>query len=260
VLGNNDGESQVAVVETLIGQARTAAVFYTDPPARERSVTRLASSAWDHLRAAAPGSDQQLTWCRAFVGFARTPAHLSAARDLLDGVVVLEGLAMDTDLRWTIVGHLAAAGVADDGLIAAEAARDATDAGARHAAAARAAMPLPEAKARAWEQILDPAVPFATMRALMGGFQQPFQEELLEAYLQPYFDELRPVFERASMEVALGFTNGMYPRVLVEDRVVAMTEAYLSGQDPPAPVRRLLLEGMDGVQRALRARECDRQA
>ena len=260
ILGNIDGESQVAVVETLIGQARTAAQFYTDPPARESAVTRLASSAWDHLRAAAPGSDQQLAWCRAFASFARTPAHRAAARDLLDGVLTLEGLAMDTDLRWTIVGHLAAAGAADEALIAAEAARDATDAGARHAAAARAAMPLPEAKAAAWEQILDPAVPFATMRALMGGFQQPFQEELLEPYLQPYFDQLRPIFERASMEVALGFTSGMYPRVLVEERVVAMTEAYLAGQDPSAPVRRLLLEGMDGVQRALRARACDREA
>ena len=186
--------------------------------------------------------------------------HLDAVRGLLDGSVAFEGLAIDTEVRWLIVRHLAAAGRAGEDLIASENRRDPTDAGARHAAAARAARPTPEAKAWAWEQILDPALPFATMRAIMGGFQQPDQDDLLVPYAEKYFGQIRPMFESRSIEVAHGFVNGMYPKMLVSEEIMAMTDEYLARQNPPASVRRLLLEGRDGILRALRARACDIEA
>jgi aminopeptidase N len=164
---------------------------------------------------------------------------------------------MDTELRWTFVRYLAAAGAAGESLIEEELRRDPTDAGARHAAAARAAMPTAEAKAAAWEQILDPSVTFATMRALMGGFQQPDQEPLLEPYAAKYFEQIGPMFETRSLEVAIGFTNGMYPRMLVREDIVAKTDDYIATFNPPAPAQRLLLEGKDAIQRSLRARACD---
>jgi len=257
VLGNIDGETQVAVVETLLGQAGSAVHFYGDPANHDAALLALATTAWDHLGAAPAGSDHQLAWARAFAGFARSDEHLAAARGLLDGTVQIEGLVVDTELRWTIVGHLAAAGAAGEGLIEEERRRDPTDAGARHAAAARAAIPTAEAKAWAWEQILDPSVTFATMRAVMGGFQQPDQESLLGPYVAKYFDQIGPVFETRSMEVALGFVNGMYPRMIVREDTVAMTDDDIVTKNPPAPINRLLLEGKDGIERSLRARACD---
>jgi aminopeptidase N len=41
---------------------------------------------------------------------------------------------------------------------------------------------------------------------------------------------------------------------------VDRTERYLSRDSVPAPIRRLLLEGKDGVLRALRARAADASA
>jgi aminopeptidase N len=257
VLGNVDGETQVAIVETLLGQAGTAAHFYGDPANHDAALESLATAAWEHLRAAAPGGDHQLAWARAFAGFAHRAEHLAAVRGLLDATVTFEGLAIDTDLRWTFVRNLAARGAADEGLIEEELRRDATDAGARHAAAARAAMPTAAAKAVAWEQILDPSVTFAMMRALMGGFQQPDQEALLEPYAAKYFEQIGPMFETRSLEVAIGFTSGMYPRMLVREDIVAMTDEYIATFNPPGPARRLLLEGKDAIERALRARACD---
>jgi aminopeptidase N len=257
VLGNVDGETQVAIVETLLGQAGTAAHFYGDPANHDAALESLATAAWEHLRAAAPGSDHQLAWARAFAGFARSAQHLAAVRGLLDATVTFEGLAIDTELRWTFVRNLAARGAADEGLIEEELRRDATDAGARHAAAARAAMPTAAAKAVAWEQILDPSVTFAMMRALMGGFQQPDQEALLEPYAAKYFEQIGPMFETRSLEVAIGFTSGMYPRMLVREDIVAMTDEYIATFNPPGPAHRLLLEGKDAIERALRARACD---
>jgi aminopeptidase N len=257
VLGNVDGETQVAVVETLLGQAGTAAHFYGDPANHDAALESLATAAWEHLGAAAAGSDHQLAWARAFAGFARSAEHLAAVRGLLDGTVTFEGLAIDTELRWTFVRYLAAAGIADEALIEEELRRDPTDAGARHAAAARAAMPTAEAKAAAWERILDPSVTFAMMRALMGGFQQPDQEALLEPYAAKYFEQIGPMFETRSIEVAIGFTSGMYPRMLVREDIVAMTDEYIATFNPPGPAHRLLLEGKDAIERALRARACD---
>jgi aminopeptidase N len=97
------------------------------------------------------------------------------------------------------------------------------------------------------------------MRAVMSGFQQPRQDALLRPYAGRYFDQIRPFFESRSTEVALGFINGMYPKTLVSEEVVAMTDDYLTHR-PPAPVRRLLVEGRDGILRALRARACDIEA
>ena len=246
VLGNVDGETQVAVMETLVSQAAGAIHFFGDPANHDAALVTFADAAWKRLGAAPPGSDHQLSWARAFVAFARSDEHLDAVRGLLDGSVAFEGLAIDTEVRWLIVRHLAAAGRAGEDLIASENRRDPTDAGARHAAAARAARPTPEAKAWAWEQILDPALPFATMRAVMGGFQQP--------------DQIQPMFESRSTEVALGFVNGMYPKMLVGEEVVAMTDEYLARQNPPATVQRLLMEGRDSILRALRARARDIEA
>ena len=257
LLGNIDGETQVAVTENLIGQAATALHFYADPATHDASLDTIAASAWEHTSAAPAGSDQQLTWVRAFAGFARSGEHLDRVRSLLDGTAAVEGLAVDTELRWSFVRNLAAAGRAGEDLIASELRRDPTDAGARHAAAARAAIPTPEAKASAWARILDAALPLATMRAIMGGFQQPDQEELMEPYAARYFEQLGPVFEGRTMEAALAFTSGMYPRVLVRQGIVEMTDAYVAGSNPPPPVMRLLLEGKDAIERALRARACD---
>jgi aminopeptidase N len=44
---------------------------------------------------------------------------------------------------------------------------------------------------------------------------------------------------------------------VVEPSTVELTDDYLGRDDLPRPIRRLLLEGRDGVLRARRAREAD---
>ncbi len=201
----------------------------------------------------------QLAHARAFAAAARGDDHLALVRALLDdrSAEEVKGLTVDTELRWVLVRSLAAAGVADaPDLIAAEEQRDATDAGARHAAAARAAQPHPAPKAEAWSALVDGDLPLATMRAVMGGFRQPDQEPILQAWTAPYFDALLPVWERRGAEVGMSFTEMLYP---VGDGAVTMTDAYLAlvAGSLPAPIHRLLLEGRDQALRAARARACD---
>ncbi len=257
VLANLAGEDEIAVVSGLLRNADTAAVVYGDPANREPARRRLAEHAEASLRSAPPGSDLQLVFCRALASAARGGDHLALLDGLLSGARAVEGLEVDTELRWTLIRSLAAAGAAGESLIAAEEERDPTDAGHRHAAAARAARPDAAAKAAAWQDLVEGDLPLATMRAVMGGFRQADQEQLLQPWVEPYFAALQPVWDRRGSDVGMSFTEMLYP---VSDGGAQLTESYLAGHDPPAPVRRLLLEGRDQALRIARARACDSAA
>ena len=233
---------------------------YGDPDNREAARASLASASLQALERARPGSDHQLAWSRVFIGAAGSAEHLGVARGLLDGSASFDGLAIDTELRWHIVESLASAG-ADDAVVDAELERDPTDAGNKHAAAARAARPTSEAKAEAWAVVTgDPDITTATAAAIMRGFARPGQEELLRPYAGRYFDALAPIWRDRNLELALAFARMMYPGLLVDEDVVEMTDRYLDAGAASGPIGRLLVEGRDGVQRALRARARDRAA
>jgi aminopeptidase N len=170
---------------------------------------------------------------------------------------------VDTDLRWRIVTALAAGGRIDaDGpttpFIDGEAKRDPTAAGRRHAAAAAAARPQAEVKAHAWREVIeDDTLPNITARAIIGGWTQPGQRDLLLPYTQRYFDVAAAVWDRRSSEVAQTVVVGLYPSWDISAAALAAADWFLGGLHIPPALHRLVLEGRAGVERALRAREFD---
>jgi len=257
ILNNIHGETDIGVVQDLLAQASSAIWVYGDPANAQSALKTLADHALRTLDNASAGSDFQLAWAHAFINAARSDEHLSIIRGLLDGIKVFTGLKVDTDLRWAIVGALAGVG-ADDGLIDAELERDPTDEGQRHAAAARAARPTPEAKEQVWASLMeDVNLPLATLRAMMGGFQRFDQRQLIEPYRGRYFQALGNVWKERDIEVALAFDRQMFPTVVVGEATIAATDEYLADENVPGPVRRILLEGKDNMQRAMRGRAAD---
>ena len=257
VLNNIHGETDIGVVQDLLAQASSAIWVYGDPQHAPDAAQQLAEHALRALDEAPAGSDLQLSWAHAFIGAARSNEHLSIVRGLLDGIKVFTGLKVDTDVRWAIVGALAGAG-ADDGLIEAELQRDPTDQGHRYAAAARASRPTPEAKEQVWASLMeDTSLPLATMRSMMGGFSQLEQRRLLEPYRPRYFQALAGVWRDRDIEVALAFSRMMYPTVVVGEDTVRETDQYLASDKVPGPIRRILLEAKDNMQRAMRGRALD---
>jgi aminopeptidase N len=259
VLANVHAEDEIGMVQRVVGQLEGAIDVYGDPANAEAAWGSLAAAALQEIERAEPGSDFQLAWTRTFADAARSDDHLALARRLLDGSATYEGLTVDTELRWHLVSSLAAAGVPDAAdLVRVEMERDPTDQGRRHAAAALASRPSEEAKREAWERITgDPDLTTATLSALMRGFQRPGQTELLRPYVDPYFEALWPIWRDRSLEFGLSFARGMYPGNVVEEALVERTDRYLEEGSPPGPVRRTLIEGRDGVVRALRARARD---
>ena len=265
-------ETEVGVAQRLLLQAQTALNSYAEPGwAAEQGWPAFADRLVELARAAAPGSDHQLAFVNALCtsapsGSGGCEPHLRLLADLLDGDPAAHGLAglqVDTDLRWRIVTALAAGGRIDaDGpatpFIDAEAQRDPTAAGRRHAAAAAAARPQAEVKARAWREVLeDDTLANTAARAVIGGWVQPGQRELLMPYTRRYFDSVAAVWERRSSEVAQTVVVGLYPSWDISAEALQAADWFLGGLHVPPALRRLVSEGRAGVERALRAREFD---
>nr|WP_203617950.1 aminopeptidase N [Streptomyces bauhiniae] len=258
VLSGIGKESDIGVVQSLHRQAKLAIDLYADPAARETLLSRWTEATLAHLRTAEAGSDHQLAWARAFAATARTPEQLDLLEALLDGSQTVEGLAVDTELRWAFVERLAAVGRFDEAEIAAEYERDRTAAGERHAATARAARPTAEAKAEAWASVVESdKLPNAVQEAVIIGFIQTDQRELLAPYTDRYFDSVKTAWDSRSHEMAQQIAVGLYPSVQVSEETLHKTDAWLTSVDPTPALRRLISESRAGVERALKAQRAD---
>ena len=258
VLSGIGGEDDIGVVQSLLRQAQSALLLYADPQWGPVGRAALATAAFEAVRGAEPGSDQQLAWARALGTLSATPEHLALLSGLLDGSATVPGLTIDTELRWHLLHRLVVLGQSGDEAIEAELQRDPTAAGQRRAAASRAARPTPEAKAEAWRlAVEDDSLPNALQAAVISGFWNAEQADLLTDYVERYFAVIGDVWANRSAEMAQQVVIGLYPTLLVSPRVVEQTDIYLQNPEVPRPLRRLLLESRDGVVRALRARERD---
>ncbi|GHF35818.1 aminopeptidase N [Streptomyces mashuensis] len=261
VLSGIGKESDIGVVQSLQRQVKTALELYAAPTWRETGLARWTEAALDHLRKAEPGSDHQLAWARAFAAAARTDEQLDLLAGLLDGSSTVEGLVVDTELRWDLLIRLAATGRADEQAIAAELERDRTSAGEQHAAYARAALPTAEAKARAWASVIDSGdLPNAVQESVIGGFQQADQRELIAPYAEKYFAVVEDVWGKRSHEIAQQIAIGLYPALQVSQATLDATDAWLASAGPNAALRRLVTESRAGVERALKAQAADAAA
>ncbi|GGO80971.1 aminopeptidase N [Wenjunlia tyrosinilytica] len=254
-------ESDIGVVQSLHRQVKLALDLYADPAWREEGLARWTEASLEHLRSAAPGSDHQLAWARAFTASARTPEQLDLVAGLLDGSQSVAGLTVDDELRWSLLQRLAATGHAEEPTIDAELKRDPTSAGERHARTARAARPTPQAKAEVWAQVVEgEKLPNAVQEAAIAGFVQTDQRELLAPYTAKYFAALKNVWDTRSHEMAQQIVIGLYPSLQVSQETLDATDAWLESAAPVPALRRLVVESRDGVARALRAQAADRAA
>ncbi|HTU76397.1 MAG TPA: aminopeptidase N [Trebonia sp.] len=260
VLGGVDSVRDISVVQTLLRQAALAVRKLADPAWRTEGLAMMASSLRSLLRAAPAGSDHQLAYARAFAGVATSPDDLALLAGLLDGSTMIEGLAVDTDLRWILLRRLVSRGVLAEAAIEAELATDSTDAGERSAATCRAAIPTAEAKRDTWEDLTSGKLTIAMFRAVLAGFADPDADELLEPYVPAYFDAVSAVWRDWSSAMAQDFVSGAYVICPVSRDTIAATDGYVTASNPPSALRRLLVEGRDEVERALRCRVRDRNA
>jgi aminopeptidase N len=251
-------ETDMTALLALVSQTGRAATSYTAPEHRDAVRERWESGLRSLVIGAAPESDQQLTFVRALADAARSDESLDLLASLLDGSTELAGLAVDVDLRWTLLSALTREGRAGNAEIDEELNRDNTISGQESAAGARAAMPTVEAKEQAWRDVVErDDVPNETMRSIAVSFHQPGQEELLEPYTARYLKAAETIWDERSVHQASTVLRYLFPRTLTTQQTLDAVDAWLETADVNPAARRYVVEGRSDLARALAAQHKD---
>jgi aminopeptidase N len=249
------GETSVPVMQTVLGRTGNLITRTADPAGVAALQQALSAAALALLRAAEPGSDWQLTWAQLLSTVASTREQLDLLAGLRDGTAEIPGLAVGTELRWDMLRRLASAGHATDADIDAELERDATDTGRRCALSCRAAIPDAEHKAAAWRllaesQELGPDGIFEVAR----GFGQPEHAELLAPYTAKYFAQLPAIWAARPDMIRIQLGRLLFPYAAASAELLRQVEEFLAAADHDRGLARVVIEGRDVAEKALRAR------
>ena len=261
-------ETEMAVLEQVLGQARVAVDSYADPAWAPKGWAVLRET---FLRGMKETTGQaQLAFMRAFAGCVHSAESGRIIRELLGSETAAEeyapGLVIDQDLRWQLLIALAVSTrtTGDDSqeieeLIAKEEAADGSSAGAMLAIQARSAVPEWEVKEFVWNEITQkgPELSNLVLRNRMAGLTRVGQSDLLQRLSQRYIDVAPSLWNSLSPEMALRTLEGIYPLWDESEETDQRIEALIAADSTPAGLRRTLKEGRDRVARSRQARSFD---
>ena len=256
LVGGMGEEPTVSVLQILHLTAARLMTVTADPKWLPEGKDQLASAAMPLLLSAEPGSDHQLAWIQLLAWTATTQEQLNLLAGLLDSSIEVPGLVVDTELRWSLLRRLAATGRAGDAEIDAELARDATDAGRRHAAASRAAIPDAEHKDAAWRLVAESdELGHEGVTAVAASFGRPEHADLLGPYADLYFQVLPEIWSSRGEHIRRVLAESLFPYFAASPELVRQINEFLAEQERDPAMVRLLVECRDVVERALRSRE-----
>lgn len=256
-------ETGIGVLLNILGNAASAIERYVPAATREGVRKDFLATVAKELTTAEPGSDQQLAWARTLADVSRHgESQLGLVREILDGSTVVEGLTVDAELRWSLWQALAAHGRASLAELDRELDADTTASGREGHALASAARPDPSVKAAAWDAAVNTAgLSNEILSATIAGFVLA-PGELLERYIEPYFESLERVWSERSIEIAVRIVRGLFPgaqnlpegMLPAEHPVLVRADRWLHDH-PGAPqaLRRIVIEQRSHLLRALTA-------
>ena len=249
-----------AVRESHLRAIVTAVARYVPPEFAQEVGAEAAEAVWAALNAAEPDSDAQLQFLKGYAQLARTAAQVDRAQALLEDALHIDGLVIDTERAWDLLTTLAAAGRADDATIDEHYSKDATGAGERRAAGARAAIATLDAKRRAWDLLAHPkgeTLANALAYEVALGFARANDAAFMAPLAETFFADVRRLFDYDDVFVGLRIVQYAYPTYLVGRGVdiVALGEEWLrNNKDAHALLIKLMTEGLDHARRAENAR------
>lgn len=260
VLKNIATESNSTAMMTLLNQLVTVQSMYLKPENRGTFKVTIGDALLRMAREAAAGSEAQLQFLKFFPRFASTSEHGKALRALLNGDEKLAGREIDTDLRWDLLTGLVTLGEANLDEIEAMLESDNTANGQKAAALAKGAIPTSEAKAKVWytavetDEWSNTILQYSTL-----GFQRGASAELLEPYVEKYFEDVLKMWKNKTFKMAEYAVVNLFPITLAHSTLAEKTRAFLDHPEVVAipALRRLLVENLDPIDRALKVQAKD---
>ena len=258
VLANLDSETESTTIRTVLGQLSLVTKIYADPASTAEAQEVAADTLWRWSTEAQAGSDAQFQFVKAFASLVANDSHASHLRALMDGSITLDGLEIDTDLRWELLGGLVLLGAAGDDEISEALTNDNTSNGQQAAARIRAMRPSAEAKKETFDELVGSTeLPNLIIRSATMGYNHVNDPSVLDGLVESYFEALLPIWESRTYKIAEYLVEGLYPVALVNDHIQDATEMWLDTADAPPALRRMVEENLAGVLRAKKAQAFD---
>ncbi|HYJ26594.1 MAG TPA: ERAP1-like C-terminal domain-containing protein, partial [Nocardioides sp.] len=163
----------------------------------------------------------------------------------------------DQDMRWALITALAKQGRFGDAEIDAELEVDKTISGKEQAAAARAAQPTAEAKAAAWDALLDPSTPNETSREIAFSIFRFGQEDVLAPYLEKFLAASETLVDSLGFHKASTILEYGFPKPLGSEATLGRLDEWLADSSAPKQAQRYVGEARAEIARALAAQRHD---
>ncbi len=260
VLAGIEKETDIGLVQQVLMQCRSAIDVFADRKNRKNYNIKLASGIEKLISLAKPGSDRQLALVRTFSAVATTEEQVTKVAQILDGQLQIEGLIVDTDLRWALLRRLVVVGKRGEKDIEEELKKDDTVMGREHAAGAKAAMPSLEAKQKAWDQVINNKnLTNSELHSILAGISYMDHEEVLKNFVDKYFDSVSSLWNARTHEIGQSLVTGLFPSTNINMDVVKKCDEFLEkNKDLAVGARRIVIEQRDSLARALKAQNSDK--
>jgi len=257
-LNNVPQEKDYTLLGDVLGKVAASKRYLDlmDPHAAyAQAVTRQLEDMARTAALASKGDDNfQRRWFGAYIALASSPEALNRLAAILDGKEHVDGLAMNQDLRWAIIGRLnrynypgAAA------LVEAEQARDKSDTGQAAALSAVVSRPDPAVKTE-WlgtVQDLQTKLPFSKVRTAMEHLYPAEQHDLAEQTASARLARLPQLDKTAGPVYMRAYGPTLIPAGCTPASVQRLQSAANAGKDLSAGTRRALLDALQEDQRCV---------
>lgn len=251
-------ETEMAVLEAVVAQARQACARFAEPNWRElRGVSRLTEAFLEGAHEV--NEHRALVFLKALCRLPLTTVAQGFMEHVWRGT---SPFGKDPEARWEALTALISSAVLSPEEAAAEiaalAAEDPTSAGRLSAIRATAAIPTPEAAHKAWDAAVSGELSNLELRSTIEGLTWAGwdREALLRPFTEVYFEQAEHIWKVMSQEVADATLVGLYPASDVSEETLARADALLS-RPISSGLARPILENRDRMARALRLRAVD---
>ncbi|EKR63231.1 putative membrane alanyl aminopeptidase [Leptospira weilii str. 2006001853] len=240
----------------ILTKASSITSNYLKRENKEEWSAKLNELAKNGLENPSIAEEEKIVWYRILESTSRTPNQLSYLKDLLEGKIIISGIKIDQERRWSILTRLSAFGDKNAlDLIEKEEKADTSDLGAKKAYGARVAYPDPKSKSAAWKEFTDPNTKYSTdmLRYGMRGFYWDHQEEILKDYENLYFESVIGIYKDRDSHFSSAFGNLLFPSLEPNQTLVDKTNRFLKEQkEIPALLKKDLKQHRDDLERTVK--------
>jgi aminopeptidase N len=223
--------------------------------AYSRDTTRaLEDMAWNGALAHKGNDNFQRRWFGNYLNVASSEQALARLASLLEGKTTIDGLAINQDLRWSIINRLNRFNYQGaEALVEAEQARDKSDSGQAAAVAATVVRPSASTKTEWLNTVEDlkTKLPFSKVRTAMHNMYPSEQAKLSEQTANQRLGKLAALDKTAGTVYMRAFSESLIPATCTPASVQRLSRAAKELKDLSAGTRRSLLDALQEDQRCV---------